>query len=69
MRRNIDLTEEQWRLVKSHAAKRGQTISAFFSDLLAEVGLDGHVRPSVTMGNIEQRPKVDLDPLHGKGKK
>lgn len=47
-RRGIDLTEDQWRLVKSHAAKRGQTISEFFAEVLGGLGMDGRVPPAMT---------------------
>ncbi len=39
VRRGIVLSEEQWRLVKSHAAKRGQTISEWFQTVVTEGGL------------------------------
>ncbi len=34
VRRGIELTEEQWRLAKSRAASRGQTLSEWFADLV-----------------------------------
>lgn len=49
-RRGIDLSEEQWRIVKGHAATRGQTISAFFGDVLMEYGL----------GRAQARPGGEL---------
>ena len=56
-RRGIELTEDQWRLVKSHAAKRGQTISEFFADVLGDLGMDGHVQPATMM--VNQPPILD----------
>lgn len=38
-RRGIVLSEQQWRLVKAHAAQRGQTISEWFQDMVKEAGL------------------------------
>lgn len=33
-RRGVNLTEEQWRLVKSRAAQRGCTISEYIAELI-----------------------------------
>jgi hypothetical protein len=44
-RRGVDLTEDQWRIVKAHAARRGQTISQFFADAVAAILSDGTVLP------------------------
>lgn len=64
-RRGVDLTEEQWREVKAHAAKRGQTISELFADVLAEIGLDGQMRPQTV--NVGRGPLIDVGgppPIH-----
>lgn len=47
VRRGIALTEEQWRLVKAHAAQRGQTISEWFRDIVYEAGLGRPKYPPV----------------------
>lgn len=47
-RRGIDLTEDQWSTVKAHAARRRQTISQFFQDVLGDLGMDGRPRSAVT---------------------
>lgn len=60
-RRGIDLTEEQWRVVKSHAATRGQTISEFFADVLADLLPNGQVRPA-TRSVPAVRPPGDRPP-------
>lgn len=45
-RRGIELTEDQWARVKSHAATRRQTISQFLSDVVDDILPDGQVRPA-----------------------
>lgn len=60
-RRGIDLTDDQWRLVKSHAAKRGQTISEFFADVLVELGMGGYVRPTVRIGGTIDESHMEGD--------
>lgn len=63
-RRGIDLTEDQWVIVKTHAASRRQTISEFFADVLADLGMDGHVRPATTMAAVDGFLK-DQPPVPG----
>lgn len=36
-RRGIDLPDETWRLLKAHAARRGQTLGQLFRDMAADV--------------------------------
>lgn len=48
-RRGIDLSEEQWRRVKGHAATRGQTLSEYVSDLVDATLGDGTPQPATKM--------------------
>lgn len=58
-RRGIDLTEDQWALVKSHAARRQQTISQFFVDVLGDLGMDGHPSPATTAIHVPVNDAID----------
>jgi len=62
-RRGINLTEDQWAIVKAHAASRRQTISQFFADVLADLGMDGHVRPATKAEANDERWREGLHDL------
>ena len=63
VRRGIELTEEQWRLAKSKAAVRGQTLSEWFADLLtggpavAMTYKEPDVSPLRSFGESKPAPK------------
>lgn len=52
-RRGVNLSEEQWRNVKSLAAKRGQTISEWFGDVIMEQGIGRAKEPD---GSLREYP-------------
>jgi hypothetical protein len=59
-RRGIDLTEEEWATVKAHAARRRQTISQFFHDVLVDLGMDGRPRAAVTTRYVPDKEPGDF---------